>query len=70
MLLIGFSLFVSSCGFDACEALPVSERIYQTEQQCQQILSRLQARRPTAVLMCGEVYRDEDGGDGNQSASD
>ena len=44
----------------------MSERIYQTEQQCQQMLSRLQARRPTAVLMCGEVYRDEDGGDGKK----
>ncbi|HGE8287386.1 TPA: hypothetical protein ACGD4M_002898 [Serratia marcescens] len=69
-MLIGFSLFVSSCGFDACEALPVSERIYPTELQCQQMLDRVQARRPAAVLMCGEVYRDEDGGDGNQSASD
>ncbi|MBH2716598.1 hypothetical protein I5Q16_16840 [Serratia marcescens] len=69
-MLIGFSLFVSSCGFDACEALPVSERIYPTELQCQQMLDRVQARCPAAVLMCGEVYRDEDGGDGNQSASD
>lgn len=69
-MLIGFILLVSACGRDACEALPVSERIYSTEQQCQQMLVRIQARRPAVVLMCGEVHRNEAGSDGNQSASD
>ncbi|WP_048797133.1 MULTISPECIES: hypothetical protein [Serratia] len=58
-MLAGFALLVSACGHDACEALPVSERLYSSRQACQQMLVRLQARRPTAVLMCGEVYREK-----------
>lgn len=69
-MLIGFVLLVSACGLDACEALPVSERIYPTELQCQQMLARVQARRPAAVLMCGEVHSNGAGSNGNQSASD
>lgn len=56
-MLIGFVLFVSACGYDACEALPVTEHVYPTFASCRQIAERLHARRPQAVLLCGEVYR-------------
>lgn len=56
-MIIGFVLLVSSCGFDACEALPVTEDIYPTQSECQVASTRLQERRPDAVLMCSEVYR-------------
>ncbi|CNL10350.1 Uncharacterised protein [Yersinia frederiksenii] len=56
-MLIGFVLLISSCGFDACEALPVTEDIYPTQSECQQISTLIKERRTDAVLMCGEVYR-------------
>ncbi|MFS2222365.1 hypothetical protein [Pantoea sp. B65] len=56
-MLIGFVLLVSACGYDACDALPVSEHIYPTHAACQQMADRIHQRRPNAVLMCGEVWR-------------
>ncbi|PKH26359.1 hypothetical protein CIG19_00715 [Enterobacterales bacterium CwR94] len=56
-MLIGFVLLVSACGHDACDALPVSERIYPTETACQTMAERIRKVRPQAVLMCGEVHR-------------
>ncbi|NIF23461.1 MULTISPECIES: hypothetical protein [Pantoea] len=58
-MLIGFVLLVSACGNDACDALPVSERIYPTKAQCEQMAVRIQKVRPHVVLLCGEVHRDE-----------
>lgn len=56
-MLIGFVLLVSSCGLDACEALPVSDDIYPTQSECLQISTLIKERRPNVVLMCSEVYR-------------
>lgn len=56
-MLIGFVLLVSACGYDACDALPVSEHIFSTRTECEQVAQRIHERRPTAVLLCGEVYR-------------
>ncbi|OMQ26975.1 hypothetical protein [Serratia oryzae] len=58
-MLIGFILLVSACGYDHCDALPVSEHIYATEAECEHVLKAIQLRRPQAVLFCGEVYRSE-----------
>ncbi len=55
-MLIGFVLLISSCGFDACDALPVTEDIYPTQSECLQI-STLIEHSPDVVLMCSEVYR-------------
>ena len=63
-MLVGFILLVSACGADYCEALSVSEKIYQTEELCQAVLTKIHSVRPHAVLMCGEVYGDDtDGSD-------
>ncbi|WP_167349944.1 hypothetical protein [Yersinia entomophaga] len=56
-MLIGFVLLVSSCGLDACEALPVSENIYPTQTECQNVSALIKERRPAVVLICGEVRR-------------
>ncbi len=56
-MLIGFVLLISSCGFDACDALPVSENIYPTQSECLTISTLIKERRPDVVLMCSEVYR-------------
>lgn len=56
-MLIGFVLLVISCGFDSCEALPVTENIYSTQSECQQISTLIKERRPDTVLICSEVYR-------------
>lgn len=56
-MLIGFVLLVSSCGIDACDALPVTEYIYSTQSECLTISTLIKERRPSAVLMCSEVYR-------------
>ncbi|MCX8962925.1 hypothetical protein EHW64_17830 [Erwinia psidii] len=60
-MLIGFVLLVSACGHHACDALPVSEHIFPSREACQRIAERIHQRRPDAVLMCGEVYRDRGG---------
>ncbi len=56
-MLIGFVLLVSACGHDACDALPVSERIYPTKEACEQMANRIHKVRPNVVLLCGEVHR-------------
>ncbi|CRY53610.1 MULTISPECIES: hypothetical protein [Yersinia] len=56
-MLIGFVLLVSTCGMDACEALPVTDDIYSTRHECMAVALRLHERRPDVVLICGEVYR-------------
>ncbi|OWF79197.1 hypothetical protein B4900_11025 [Yersinia rohdei] len=56
-MLIGFVLLITSCFNDSCNALPVSEDIYPTQSECQQISTLIKERQPNAVLMCGEVYR-------------
>ncbi len=56
-MLIGFVLLVSSCGFDACDALPVTEDIYPTQSECLTISALIKEHRPAAVLVCSEVYR-------------
>ncbi len=56
-MIIGFVLLISSCGLDACEALPVTEDIYPTQSECLTTSALIKERRPDAVLMCSEVYR-------------
>lgn len=56
-MLIGFVLLVSACGYDACDALPVSEHIFPTQVACEQMAGRIHQRRPDAVLLCDEVHR-------------
>lgn len=46
LTLIGFLLLVSPCGHDACDALPVSERIYSSFDQCERM--RKQSIAPPA----------------------
>lgn len=57
MTIIGFVLLVSSCGLDACEALPVSDNIYPTQTECQNVSALIKERRPAVVLICGEALR-------------
>ncbi|MFV8928183.1 hypothetical protein ABQ431_18045 [Serratia fonticola] len=59
LTLIGFVLLVSPCSHDACDALPVSERVYSTKAECEQVKEAIQFRRPHAVLFCSDVYRPE-----------
>lgn len=59
--LIGFVLLFSLCGKDACERVPVTEKIYPTQQNCQQVADELKKRRPHYEFSCGEVYRKEEG---------
>lgn len=59
MVLIGWALWVSPCGTDACDALPVTETIF-TQQECISRKSYLESKRPNLYFMCGEVYRDSD----------
>lgn len=40
-VLIGFVLLFSPCGKDACEWVPVTERIYPTRHGCQQVADEL-----------------------------
>ncbi len=54
-MLIGFVLLITSCL--TCTAQPVTEDIYPTQSECQQISTLIHERRPDAVLMCSEVYR-------------
>ncbi|WP_350316336.1 hypothetical protein OHK33_22140 [Pectobacterium aroidearum] len=59
-MIIGFLLLVSACGFDACDAMPVSDDIYLTEESCTLVLDAIHERRPAAVLMCVAVLREDD----------
>lgn len=56
-MLIGFVLLITSCFNDSCNALPVTEDIYPTQSECQQISTLIKEQRPDAVLICSEVYR-------------
>ncbi|CFQ96622.1 Uncharacterised protein [Yersinia frederiksenii] len=56
-MLIGFVLLVSSCFNDSCNAIPVTEDIYPTQSECQNVSTLIKERRTDAVLMCSEVYR-------------
>lgn len=67
--LIGFVLLVSPCGHDACEYVPVTDRIYPDFAACDQMRSRLLTVRPAAVLSCSDVWREPSGGDDDQHQS-
>ncbi|MCY1697165.1 hypothetical protein OVA10_03555 [Lelliottia sp. SL45] len=67
--LIGFVLLVSPCGHDACEYIPVTERIYPHLIACEQMRSRLLSVRQAAVLTCNEVRRESSGGNNDQHQS-
>lgn len=56
-MLIGFVLLLSTCSHDACDALPVSERIYPTKLTCEYMAYRIHKIRPNIILLCGEVHR-------------
>ncbi|HAM3727880.1 TPA: hypothetical protein IBL10_002260 [Escherichia coli] len=55
----GFVQLVGTCGNDACDAIPVTEKIWSTEQTCMQVQERLQKRYPGEVFYCEEVLRNE-----------
>ncbi|QLV87812.1 hypothetical protein HV265_12875 [Citrobacter sp. RHBSTW-00678] len=58
MTLAGFVLLVSACGTDACDALPVTNDIYPTQSSCELVVDAIHERRPDAVLVCDEVWRE------------
>lgn len=51
-MLICFVLLISSCGFDTCDTLPVTEDIYPTQSECLTTSTLIKERRPNVVLMC------------------
>lgn len=59
LTLTGFILLVSACGTDACDALPVTEDIYLNKQSCELVADVIHERSPGALLICGEVWREE-----------
>lgn len=59
MVLIGWALWVSPCGTDSCDALPVTDSIF-TQEQCVSRKSYLESKRPNLYFLCGEVYRDSE----------
>ncbi|EKP1133474.1 hypothetical protein [Klebsiella michiganensis] len=59
LTLAGFILLVSACGTDACDALPVTEDIYLNKQSCELVADVIHERSPGALLICGEVWREE-----------
>ncbi len=72
-MLIGFVLLVSACGHDACDALPVSERIYPTKVACEQMADRIHKVRRmwsccagkctvNSVPVLFELYKNKPGG--------
>ncbi|MEC5321560.1 hypothetical protein VSX61_21990, partial [Brenneria populi subsp. brevivirga] len=56
-MIIGFLLLVSACGHDACDALPVSERVMQLD-ECQKWITLIHEKRPATVLYCLPVNDD------------
>ena len=52
-MLTGFILLITAHS----HALPVTETIYQTKAECEDIRVRLNERRPLAQFVCGEVRR-------------
>ncbi|WP_413493006.1 hypothetical protein [Morganella psychrotolerans] len=66
---IGFVLLVSTCGNDACEALPVTEDLY-TQKECDIRLAYIAKRRPNLYFMCNEVMRETGSDSADDSRSD
>ncbi|WDI68763.1 hypothetical protein [Klebsiella grimontii] len=60
LTLAGFILLVSACGTDACDALPVTEDIYLNKQSCELVADVIHERSPGALLICGEVWWEEE----------
>ena len=60
LTLAGFILLVSACGTDACDALPVTDDIYLNKQSCELVADVIHERSPGALLICGEVWREEE----------
>ncbi|WBW60100.1 hypothetical protein [Klebsiella electrica] len=60
LTLAGFVLLVSACGTDACDALPVTDDIYLNKQSCELVADVIHERSPDALLICGEVWREEE----------
>ncbi len=60
LTLAGFILLVSACGPDACDALPVTADIYLNKQSCELVADVIHERSPGALLICGEVWREEE----------
>lgn len=58
-VMVGFVLLFSPCGSDACEWVPVSEDIYATETDCENVLKAISARHPSVILECDRVYREK-----------
>ncbi|AXD06243.1 hypothetical protein LFZ28_20325 [Salmonella enterica subsp. enterica serovar Milwaukee str. SA19950795] len=56
---VGFLLLVGTCGRDACDAIPVTEKIWPTEQACMQVMERIKKRYPNEIFYCEEVLRNE-----------
>ncbi len=52
-MLTGFILLITAHS----HALPVTETIYQTKAECEQVKTRILERRPNVALECGEVLR-------------
>lgn len=57
--LMGYVLLFNPCGTDACEWVPVTEKVYQQIQACEQVSDELKMRRPQYEFRCGEVYRSD-----------
>ncbi|HBS8663302.1 hypothetical protein ACXP0O_17585 [Klebsiella pneumoniae] len=60
LTLAGFVLLVSACGTDACDALPVTDDIYLNKQSCELVADVIHERSPGALLICREVWREEE----------
>lgn len=52
-MLTGFILIITAHS----QALPVTETIYPTKEECEAIRQRLNERRPLVTLDCSPVYR-------------
>ena len=61
LTLIGFLLLVSPCGHDACDALPVSERIYSSFDQCERMREAIHcaARAPFCTATAFTALRND-----------
>jgi len=55
-MIAGFVLLLTSCTTD-CRTVPVSETIFPTLTECQQMAERIRMVRPRVILECAEVRR-------------
>lgn len=55
-MLVGFVLLLTSCTTD-CRTVHVSETIFPTLAECQQMAERIRMVRPRVILECAEVRR-------------